>query len=90
MDLDEAENVDDLFGNPKDIPTGDCIDVMKHFLLYYFCDVGWNETILLYNFAEDVFEVEKEELLESFHRFCKACKLPEMNVSILLATLAIW
>lgn len=85
MDLSAMESVENLFGNTEERPSNsNCVDIMRHFLQYYFCYIGWNETILLYNFAEDVFEVKKTALLESFKRYCEANQLPEMNVSMKL------
>lgn len=83
MNLEATESVEDLFGNTEEIPSNhsNCVDIMRQFIQYYFCYIGWNEAILLYNFVEDVFEVEKTALLESFKLFCEANQLPEMNVS---------
>ncbi|KAL5288852.1 MOV10.2 family protein [Megaselia abdita] len=87
MDLNKSKNVKALFDDSNNFPSNDwsCVDVMRQFILYYFCYIGWNETVILqYNLVDDVFEVEKTQLLESFGNFCTANKMCEMNLMYIL------
>lgn len=79
------ETIEPLFSNVADELAphqSDCVDIMRQFLLYYFCYIGWNESILLYNASDNCFEVDKFDILRSFKLYCRKNELPQMDVSI--------
>lgn len=59
-----------------------CEYIMKDFILNFLCEIGWNYTILEYDEFEEVFKVNKIEIIQKFSEFCNRNGLPEMNVSI--------